>query len=431
MSDAAPTLAPIAERLLGGPLPVRLCAWDGSEAGPPDAPRVVLRSPRAVRRLLWQPGELGLAEAYISGDLDVEGDLTDGLRAVWGALREGSVTPPRVTLAARARAAAGVARIGAIGPPPAAPGGRARLGGAPYSRTRSRAAISHHHAFLSEFYERLLDPSMAYSCAYWTSHDPSYGLADAQRDKLEVICRKLALVPGARLLDIGCGWGALALYAADRHKAQVTAVTLVPEERDFLRERVDELGLGQFVEVVLSDYRDLEGGQYEAVACVEMGEHVGHDQYPRLARTLHGMLRPGGRALVQQMSRAAGTPGGGAFIETYVAPDLHMRPLGDTIGLLEAAGLEVRTSESLREHYVRTVGAWREALEAQWDAFRLLAGEHTARMWRLYLAGGALAFEERRMGIDQILAVRPTARGVSGMPDTPADWYPAPALEAA
>ncbi|MEU1803601.1 cyclopropane-fatty-acyl-phospholipid synthase family protein [Streptomyces sp. NPDC019937] len=411
MSDAAPTIAPIAERLLGGPLPVRLRAWDGSEAGPPDAPRVLLTSPRAVRRLLWQPGELGLAEAYISGDLDVEGDLTDGLRAVRHALRErsGTATPPRATLATRARAAARAARLGVIGPPPRAAG--------------------HHHAFPSEFYERLLDPSMAYSCAYWTSHDPSYGLADAQRDKLEVICRKLALVPGARLLDIGCGWGALALYAADRHKAQVTAVTSVPEERDFVRERVDELGLGQFVEVVLSDHRDLDGGMYEAVACVETGERVGHDQYPYLARTLHGMLRPGGRALVQQMSRAPGTPGG-AFIETYVAPGLHTRPLGETIGLLEAAGLEVRSSESLREHYVRTVGAWREALETQWDAFRLLAGEHTARRWRLHLAGGALAFEERRMGVDQILAVRPTARGVSGMPDTPADWYPAPALEA-
>lgn len=417
MSDAAPTLAPIAERLLGGPLPVRLRAWDGSEAGPPDAPRVLLNSPRVVRRLLWQPGEPGLTEAYISGDLDVEGDLTGALRAVRHALGEHSATPSRVTLAARARAAAGAARIGAIGPPPPAPGGRAR------------AATGHHQAFLSEFHERLLDPSMAYSCAYWTSHDPSYGLADAQRDKLEVICRKLALVPGARLLDIGCGWGALALYAADRHKAQVTAVTPVREEHDFLRERVDELGLGQFMEVVLSDYRDLEGGQYEAVACVEMGEHVGHDQYPRLAGTLHGMLRPGGRALVQQVSRAAGTPGGGAFIDSHVAPGLHTRPLGETIGLLEAAGLEVRSCESLREHYVRTIGAWREALEAQWGAFRLLAGDRTARRWRLHLAGGALAFEERRTGIDQILAVRPTARGVSGMPDTPAAWYPA--LEAA
>ncbi|MGW2330515.1 class I SAM-dependent methyltransferase [Streptomyces sp. NPDC001700] len=404
MSDVAPTLAPIAERLLGGPLPVRLCAWDGSEAGPPDAPRVVLRSPRAVRRLLWQPGELGLAQAYISGDLDVEGDLTDALRAVGHALREHSATPSRVGLAARARAAARTARIGAIGPPPSAP-----------------AAWQ---GPLSEFYERLLDPSMAYSCAYWTSHDPSYGLADAQRDKLEVICRKLGLVPGARLLDVGCGWGALALYAADRHKAQVTAVTQVPEERDFVRERVDELGLGQFVEVVLSDYHDLPGGQYEAVACVETGEQVGHDQYPRLARTLHGMLRPGGRALVQQLSRAA-TGGGFLSLDAYLTPGLHTRPLGDTIGLLEAAGLEVRSSESLREHYVRTVGAWREALEAQWDALRLLAGDDIARRWRLYLAGGALAFEERRMGVDQILAVRPTGRGVSGMPDTPAAWYPA------
>lgn len=418
MSDVAASIAPIAERMLGGPLPVRLRAWDGSEAGPPDAPRVVLRSPRALRRLLWQPGELGVAEAYISGDLDVEGDLVEGVRAVWHTLRARSVPPPGPTLATRTRAAATALRLGAIGPRPPAPGSRARLAGP-----------RHHGGLPAAFHERLLDPSMAYSCGYWTRRDRGYGLAEAQRDKLEMICRKLALVPGARLLDIGCGWGALALYAADRYGAQVTAVTPAREEHDFLTERVRERGLGELVDVELRDWRDLQGGMYEAVACVEMGEHAGDGQYPHLARTLYRMLRPGGRVLVQQMSRAPRTPGGGPFIEAYVAPGLRARPLGETIGLLEEAGLEVRSSESLREHYVRTVAAWRDTLEADWDGFRRLAGEPTARVWRLCLAAGELAFEERRMSVDQILAVRPTERGVSGMPPTPEAWYPSAVVE--
>ncbi|MFF3945194.1 class I SAM-dependent methyltransferase [Streptomyces sp. NPDC001902] len=425
MKGAADTLAPLLEQFTGGPLPVRLRAWDGSTAGPRDAPVVVLRSRRALRRLLWQPGELGLAEAYITGDIDVRGDLTEGLRAVWHAARDGGLRPPRLTAADRLRAAGAAVRLGAVGPRPPAPRGRARLNGTPHTRGRDRAAISHHYDLSNDFYELLLDPSMAYSCGYWNRHDdPSYGLADAQRDKLELICRKLDLRPGTRLLDIGCGWGALALYAAQTHRAQVHAVTLSRAQRDFVRDRIRERGLEQYVTVELRDYRDLEGsGGYEAVTAIEMGEHVGDAHYPRFAGAIHRMLRPRGRALVQQMSRGRVTPGAGAFIETYIAPDMHMRPLGRTVGLLEDAGLEVRAVESLREHYVHTVRAWLATLEQRWSDVVLLAGEETARVWRLYLAGGALAFAERRMGVDQILAVRPAADGTGGTAGTPAAWY--------
>ncbi|MDX3075699.1 cyclopropane-fatty-acyl-phospholipid synthase family protein [Streptomyces sp. MI02-7b] len=425
MKSAADTLVPLLEQFTGGPLPVRLRAWDGSTAGPRDAPMVVLRSRRALRRLLWEPGELGLAEAYITGDLDVRGDLTEGLRAMWRAAREGGATPPRLTAGDRLRATGAALRLGAVGPRPPAPRGRARLNGTPHSRGRDRAAISHHYDLSNEFYALLLDPSMAYSCAYWTrADDPDYGLADAQRDKLELVCRKLGLRPGMRLLDIGCGWGALSLYAAETHRAQVHAVTLSAAQRDAVRARVRERGLEEYVQVELRDYRDLEGsGGYEAVTAIEMGEHVGDAQYPAFAGTLHRVLRPHGRALVQQMSRGRVAPGGGAFIETYIAPDMHMRPLGRTVALLEGAGLEVRAVESLRGHYVRTIRAWLATLEARWSEFVSLAGEETARVWRLYLAGGALAFAERRMGVDQILAVRPTGEGGTGMPDTQDGWY--------
>ncbi|MFF7211358.1 class I SAM-dependent methyltransferase [Streptomyces sp. NPDC008238] len=425
MKGAADTLAPLLERFTGGPLPVRLRAWDGSTAGPRDAPLVVLRSRRALRRLLWQPGELGLAEAYITGDIDVRGDLTEGLRALWHATRDGGLRPPRLTAGDRLRAAGAALRLGAVGPRPPAPRGRARLHGAPHTRSRDRAAVSHHYDLSNDFYELLLDPSMAYSCGYWTrDDDPTYGLADAQRDKLELICRKLDLRPGTRLLDIGCGWGALALHAARTHRAQVHAVTLSAAQRDFVRERIRREGLEQYVTVELRDYRDLEGdGGYEAVSAVEMGEHVGDEHYPRFAAAVHRMLRPRGRALVQQMSRGRAAPGGGAFIGTYIAPDMHMRPLGRTVNLLEDAGLEVKAVESLREHYVRTVRAWLATLERRWPDVVLLAGEETARVWRLYLAGGALAFAERRMGVDQILAVRPTADGTGAPAGTPAAWY--------
>ncbi|MFD7089456.1 class I SAM-dependent methyltransferase [Streptomyces sp. NPDC056730] len=422
-TGAAQHLFPLAEQLLGGSLPLRLRAWDGSTAGPDGAPVVVLRSRRALRRLVRRPGELGLAQAYITGELDFEGDLTDGLRAVWGAVRERGLRPPRLTLGDRARALATALRLGAVGPRLPAPESEARLTGARHSKARDRAAISHHYDLSNDFYALLLDATMAYSCGYWTSDEPGYGPSDAQRDKLELICRKLGLREGARLLDIGCGWGSLTLYAAERYRTRVTAVTLSREQAAYVSARVEERGLGALVEVRHRDYRDLTGGGYDAVSAVEMGEHVGDAEYPAFTAALHRVLGPGGRALVQQMSRGTTAPGGGAFIESYIAPDMHMRPLGATVSLLEGAGLEVRAVESMREHYTRTVRDWHRTLEERWPEFVALVGEETARVWRLYLVGGALAFEERRMGVDQILAVRPTAAGVSGMPATQRDWY--------
>ena len=388
-------------------------------------PVVVVRSRRALRRLLWQPDELGLAQAYIAGDLDVDGDLADGLRRVWQAVRERGPGPVAPRLGSRARAALTALRLGAIGPRPPEPGApRARLRGALHSTTRDRAAISHHYDLSNDLYALLLDATMAYSCGYWTDPDDrDYQLADAQRDKLELICRKLGLTPGARLLDVGCGWGSLSLYAAREFKAQVTAVTLSEEQRDFVAARIRAEGLGDLVEVELRHYRDIQGGGYDAVCAIEMGEHVGDAEYPAFATRLHRLLRPEGRLLIQQMSRGAAAPGGGAFIESYIAPDMHMRPLGETIGLLEAGGLEVRSVESLREHYARTIAAWHRTLEERRPEFVALGGEATTRVWRLYLAGGGLAFTEGRMGVDQIVAVRPSAAGRADFPATPADWY--------
>ncbi|QPP05765.1 class I SAM-dependent methyltransferase [Streptomyces bathyalis] len=417
---AAQSLSPLLKEFVGSPLPVRLRAWDGSETDPEDsaedAPLLVLHSRRALRRLLWQPGELGLAEAYITKDIDVEGDLTDALRTVWRTVRAGGLRPPRVTPRAAARAFRVLLGLGAVGLRPPAPALRARQSGRLHSRDRDRAAVSHHYDFSNDFYALLLDESMAYSCGYWRRpDDPAYTLKDAQHDKLELVCRKLDLHPGARFLDIGCGWGSLTLHAARNYKARVTAVTLASEQAAAVTGRVREEGLEDLVDVQLRDYRDIEPGTYDAVSSIEMGEHVGDAEYPAFAASLHERLRPRGRLLVQQMSRGRNAPGGGAFIETYIAPDMHMRPLGHTVSLLEGAGLEVRGVESLREDYVRTIAAWRRSLEERRSEVTELVGEEAARVWRLYLAGGMLAFEEGRMGVDQILAVRPDAEGRSGM----------------
>ncbi|GGK80209.1 SAM-dependent methyltransferase [Mangrovihabitans endophyticus] len=412
----ADRLAGLAAGVAGGSLPVRLRAWDGSEAGPSDGPTLVIRDRAALRRLLWHPGELGLAQAYIAGEIDVEGDLADGLRRVWRQARERGLTGARVSWPDRMRAVRTATGLGVLGPRPAAPSAQARLDGQVHTRERDRAAISYHYDLSNEFYQLILDPAMAYSCGYWTGTGPEYGLAEAQRDKLDLICRKLGLAPGMRLLDVGCGWGSLSLHAARHYGVTVTGVTLSARQRAFAVARAEREGLSGAVDIRLQDYRDIADGPYDAVASVEMGEHVGADQYPTFAARLHDLLAPCGRLLIQQMSRGTDQPGGGAFIESYVAPDMHMRPVGETVSLLAAAGLEIRDVHAMREHYVRTVDVWARTLEERWSSVVELVGEPVARVWRLYLAGGALTFAEGRMGVDQILAVRRTGDGVSGMP---------------
>ncbi|WP_043838480.1 MULTISPECIES: cyclopropane-fatty-acyl-phospholipid synthase family protein [unclassified Amycolatopsis] len=405
--SAAHRLADFAERVLGGPLPVAVRTWDGHQAGPA-GPTVVLKNRRALRWLLYSPGELGLARAYVSGDLDVEGDLTEGFRRAW-AYR------PQLSARDFGEAVRLAARLGVFGLPPKPPAEEARLRGKLHTLGRDRSAISHHYDLSNAFYQLLMDDSMAYSSGYWSD---TADLARAQHDKLELICRKLGLRPGMRLLDVGCGWGSLLVHAAKHHGVEAVGVTISAEQVQHVKTRLAQHDLDDRVEVRRQDYRELAGESFDAVASVEMGEHVGEENYPTYASTLYRMLKPTGRLLLQQMSRGAVAPGGGAFIERYIAPDMTMRPLSRTLGHLETAGFEIRDVHALREHYVPTVRAWADTLERHWDEAVALIGEAGARVWRLYLVGGALAFEENRMGVDQILAVRPDATGRSALPWT-------------
>jgi cyclopropane-fatty-acyl-phospholipid synthase len=436
-SPVAPQLAGLLERLLGAPLPIRIRAWDGSESGPPgrsgggadldaDPPVAIIRHRRALRRLLWNPGELGLARAFVAGELDVEGDIADGLSRFWKLAKTQDLGAITLGAADKLDAAKLCVRLGIVGPRPKAPASEARLSGGLHTRRRDRAAISHHYDLSNEFYEFLLDPQMAYSCGYWTQDSSAtYGLVDAQRDKLDLICRKLGLAPGMRLLDVGCGWAALLIHAVQHYGVTAVGVTLSAEQRAFGMARVEALGLQDRIEIRLQDYRAIGGDAgpeqpFDAISSIEMGEHVGQDNYPVYAAQLHRLLRPHGRLLLQQMSRGASggntAPGGGAFMESYVAPDMYMRPLGSTLNFLEEAGLEVVDVHSLREHYVWTVRPWLDTLQDNTAEAIALVGAEQYRVWLLYLAGAALAFEENRMGVHQILMVRPDADGRSGLP---------------
>ncbi|GAA3055116.1 cyclopropane-fatty-acyl-phospholipid synthase family protein [Kitasatospora albolonga] len=432
MAQLATQLLGSVEDVLGSRIPLRIRLWDGSQAGPADAPQLVLRNRRALRHLLWQPGELGLARAYVSGDLDTAPG-TD-LYEVLSLAARFAERPEIATLALGPKDALGPAgrrllglllRAGVLAPQPAPPAEEARLGGGRlHSRGRDRAAISHHYDVGNEFYGLVLGPTMVYSCAYWEPEAKS--LEAAQTAKLDLICRKLGLRPGMRLLDVGCGWGSLLLHAAEHYGVRAVGVSISEEQVALARQRVLAAGLGGRVEVRLQDYREITDGPFDAVSSVGMAEHVGTAQYQVYAEGLLQLLAPGGRLLNHQIARRPDRPGEpyrpSPFIQHYVFPDGELSPVGATVSALEEAGFEVRDVESLREHYALTLREWVANLEANWPQAVRLAGQGRARVWRLYMAASALAFEQNRIGINQVLAVRTTPEGASHLPATRPQW---------
>jgi cyclopropane-fatty-acyl-phospholipid synthase len=388
------TAAGVCEDLFGPELPVRIEAYDGSRAGAPDAKAtLVVRSPDVWRYVASSPGALGLARAYVAGDLDVEGDLFAAL-----ALRHRLPRRPHPWLAR-------LALLRQAGPrallPIAPPAEEVRLHGRLHSKRRDAAAIASHYDVSNTFYRLVLGPSLTYSCAVFREDDEP--LEQAQARKHELVCRKLGLHRGLRLLDVGCGWGSMVLHAVLRRAAA--------------------LAVSDRVELRRQDYRDVADGPYDAISSIGMFEHVGRAQLDAYCERLYALLRPGGRLLNHGITRPAIASSGtqaSVFIDRYVFPDAELHEVGAVVSALQRAGFEVRHVESLREHYARTLRLWVANLEARWDEAIETAGAARCRIWRLYMAACALNFAENATQIHQILAVRPDA-GHSGMPLRP-DW---------
>ncbi|MFI1307991.1 class I SAM-dependent methyltransferase [Streptomyces sioyaensis] len=436
MAEAAGRLTELAEEVLGAPLPVRIRAWDRSESGPPGAPTLVIRHRRALRRMLFRPGELGLARAWVAGDLDIEGDLYAALDLLAGLIweRPGSPAPQRAAvLRALARpeiraAARQLLTLAGAPVPPAPPAEEVRRRRGPlHTLRRDKEAISHHYDVGNGFYSLVLGPSMVYSCAYWGTADEGVAtLEDAQRAKLDLICRKLGLQEGMRLLDVGCGWGSMVLHAVREYGVRAVGITLSEEQATFARKRVAEAGLADRIEIRVQDYREVHDEPFDAISSVGMAEHVGRAQYAEYAGALYSLLKPGGRLLNHQIARRPVADEEAyhvdEFIDRYVFPDGELAPLGRTVGQLEEAGFEVRDVEAIREHYARTLRQWVANLEEHWEQAARLTSPGRARVWRLYMAASALSFERNRIGVNQVLAVRTPEAGDSGLPLRARTW---------
>jgi cyclopropane-fatty-acyl-phospholipid synthase len=415
--SAAAAVTEVLEKTDVRQLPFSVRFWDGSEiaaASEQASFTVLVNSPDAVAHLLREPNQLGLGRAWVLGELDVDGDIDEvfslgrrfaEVRLGWGA-----------RLAALARAW----RLGALARAfrPSVPDSEARVRGRAHSLRRDRRAIAHHYDVSNDFYRLVLGPSMVYSCAYFSAADES--LEDAQERKLDLICRKLALSPGERLLDIGCGWGSLVLHAAAYFGVRAVGVTISKRQAGLGRARIREAGLSDRCEIRLADYREVDDGPYDKVASIGMYEHVGRAQLDRYVAAVSALLRPGGLFLNHGIARLRPAPRSSkSFIARYVFPDGELHPLDALATSLRRAGMELRDVESLREHYPLTLRRWSANLAARREEAIAAAGSERERVWRLYMAGAASAFERGEITVFQTLAADPGRP--SGLPLDRAD----------
>jgi cyclopropane-fatty-acyl-phospholipid synthase len=407
-------VAEVFAQALGAGPDMAFSAFDGSSSGADDAPfRIVLRDRRALNYVINAPNELGLARAYAAGFIDVEGNLYSALAS----LSTLSVHPATVVRLLRLF---GPGVLRPLAPPPE----EVRPGpwwGMRHTVGRDARAISHHYDVSNRFYEWILGPSMAYTCAVFPREDAT--LDEAQEEKVDLVCRKLDLQPGQRLLDVGCGWGTMVIHASQHYGARVTGVTLSRQQAEWGQKRIAELGLSDRAEIRHDDYRNVTESGFDAVSSIGLTEHIGEKNLPFYARFLWSKLRPQGRLLNHCITRPTTTAKArtGKFIGRYIFPDGELEAVGTIISALQDSGLEVRHEENFREHYEKTLAAWSSNLEAHWDEAVAEVGPGKARVWKLYLAASRLGFAQRRIELHQVLAVR-TEEGVSGMPFVRTDY---------
>jgi len=418
------SIAEVIEAVTEGPLPVRFTAYDGSSLGPADAQLGLhLKTPRGASYLATAPGDLGLARAYVSGDLDLVGVHPGDpypLLAVMENLRFRLPQPRMVPVIARSM---GVDLLRLPPPPPQEflPRWRRVAEGLRHSRARDAGVIRHHYDVSNAFYERVLGPSMTYTCACYPSESAT--LEEAQENKYRLVFEKLRLKAGDRLLDIGCGWGGMVRYAA-RRGVRVIGATLSREQAQWAQQAIDEEGLGGLAEVRFSDYRDVPETGFDAVSSIGLTEHIGVRNYPSYFRGIRDRLRDGGLLLNHCITRPDNKiRPTGAFIDRYVFPDGELSGSGTVMSAAQDAGLEVRHEENLREHYALTLAQWCRNLEEHWDACVSEVGEATARVWGMYMAGSRLGFEGNGVQLHQVLAVRTDAGGRAALPLRP--WWDA------
>jgi cyclopropane-fatty-acyl-phospholipid synthase len=412
LPGASPPVATRVERVLhrlaGGALrerPVAIRFWDGSELPASigdDAPTVVIRDPAAAAYLIREPNDVGLGRAWVAGLLDVEGDLS-ALLARRYRLREAPLTRGD-----RLRAALCAGRIlgaRAWRQPPAV-ASEARPIGRKHSLRRDRAAVRHHYELPPAFYRLVLGPSLVYSCAYFAT--PEESLERAQARKLELICHKLRLQAGDRLLDIGCGWGSLVIHAAVHHGVYAVGITLSESQAEVARDRAHSAGVGRRCEIRVADYREISHQSFDAVASVGMYEHVGRSHLASYARRVHDLLAPGALFLNHGIARLTSPLARErTFISAFVFPDGELHPIGDLACALQLAGMEIRDLESLREHYALTLARWVANLEGHRHAAIGEAAAEVERIYRLYITGAAEAFQRGELSVFQALAARP------------------------
>jgi cyclopropane-fatty-acyl-phospholipid synthase len=380
--------------------PFTIQFWDGTQVPATTAngtgPTFTVRSPKALAHALRAPGQLGLGRAYVSGELEVDDmDKVVELLNTW--------QPPQVD---RARLALAAARAAGIQLPPKPPRAELRPRGKRHTVARDARAVRHHYNVGNEFFALFLDASMTYSCAIFETPDQS--LEDAQDNKRETVCRKLALKPGERVLDVGCGWGSFAVHAAEHHGAHVTGITLSEPQAEGARRRAAEHGVADRVDIRVMDYRELHGERFDAIASIGMVEHVGAAQIDAYARGLAGLLDSGGRLLNHGIARLRHSDAeAGPFSERYVFPDAAPLHLSRILHALEAAGFETEHVEGYREHYARTLTHWAQRLDDNLARAEQLAGPERLRVWRLYLRAARNGFATHFTSIYQVRAVKP------------------------
>ncbi|KRE26856.1 cyclopropane-fatty-acyl-phospholipid synthase [Mycobacterium sp. Soil538] len=416
-ADGRLSLAEILEIFASGTQPLKFTAYDGSSAGPEDAELGLdLLTPRGTTYLATAPGDLGLARAYISGNLEAHGVHPGDPYELLNALTEklDFKRPPARVLAQVIRSI-GIEHLKPISPPPqeALPRWRRFAEGLRHSKIRDAEAIHHHYDVSNTFYEWVLGPSMTYTCACY--QHPEATLEEAQDNKYRLVFEKLRLKPGDRLLDVGCGWGGMVRYAA-RHGVKAIGVTLSRQQAEWAQKAIAEEGLGDLAEVRHSDYRDVRESQFDAVSSIGLTEHIGVANYPAYFRFLKSKLRTGGLLLNHCITRHDNRHGAaaGGFIDRYVFPDGELTGSGRIITEVQDVGLEVVHEENLRNHYAMTLRDWNRNLVEHWDEAVAEVGLATAKVWGLYMAGSRVGFEQNAIQLHQVLAVKLDERGRDG-----------------